>query len=355
MASHREPSGAARVPAAVALFIRKVAYHLKQQLEQRRADPEIRQLRSLQRAYEGSSGPEVLMFGDSAMFWFQLAETDRRSLGTMVQSGLGDHVGVHTVVGPGYGPRIVLAFLTAVAASGSRPKVVVVPTSLFISCTGYLAHPLFSGETEAKALRAMVADGDASSRRMPRATQEDWDRYDRLPAPSLYGARRTFGEIRLITGAIPATRAGLPTTNWQRFVRVRHLYDLSNAEVLTSESEGVRLVAELGERLASMGVASVAYIPPVDHESIRKVLGDAAVEHIQRNAELLERTFLDAGGAHATMVNSTFDCPAEEFSDPAHLTDRGRERFAAPLADAIRAHLEAPVLGAGVRGPGPLK
>jgi lysophospholipase L1-like esterase len=345
MASHREPGGAARVPAAVGLLGRKVVNRVRHRIEPRRADPEIRQLRSLQRAYRGPSGPEVLLFGDSAMFWYQLAEADRRNLGAMVRDGLGGDVEVHTVVGPGYGPRIVLAFLTALEKSPSRPKVVVVPTSLFISCTGYLAHPQFSYEVEAKALRQMIAEGDGSKRRLPRPTQDDWDRYDRLPAPSLYGARRTFGEIRLITGAIPASRVGLPTTNWQRFVRVRHLYDLSNAEVLTPDSEGVHLAAELGSTLASMGLAAVAYIPPVDHESIRKVLGDDAIEHIRRNAELLERTFLEAGGAGATMVNSTFDCPAEEFSDPAHLTDKGRARFAAPLATAIRERLATRVGG----------
>jgi hypothetical protein len=343
MVADRGPSGAARARAAAALVGRKVAHLTTQRLDQRRADPEIRQLRSLQRAYQGSSGPEVLMFGDSAMFWYQLHEADRRSLGTMVHSRLGDDVSVHTVVGPGYGPRIVLAFLEAIKGSPSPPKVVVAPTSLFISCIGYLAHPAFSYDVESKALRTMIANGDVSSRRLPRATQDDWDHYDRLPAPSLYGARRTFGEIRLITGAIPATRSGLPTTNWQRVVRVRHLYDQSNAEVLTSESPGVRLVAELGSTLASMGLPSVAYIPPVDHVSIRKVLGDAAIDHIRRNADLIERTYRDAGGVNATVVNSTFACPAEEFSDPAHLTDRGRARFAEPLADAIRAHLQAPV------------
>lgn len=322
-------------------FYRPFLFRLRAKYEARLPDPEIRQLRSLTKAYAVPACPEVLLIGDSAMFWTRAGESDPRSLARMVGDELGKDVGIHTIVGPGYNPRIVLGFLEALSRCDFQPRAVVVPMSLMMAATSYIKHPSLGYAVEAPALLDIARAGEPYPDRLPRSGPGEWDAYDRLPAASLYGAKRTYGEARLIINAIPPTDAGLPTTKWQQFVRIRHLLDLANAEVLSAESEGVATVAELGSRIAELGLPSIAYIPPVNMEVIGKILGEASRGHIAGNAAVLQEAFLKASNGRADVLDSTMGTPATEFSDPAHLNDLGRRRFAGQLVSMIRPLLDS--------------
>ena len=65
------------------------AFRLERKATRRFSDVELRQLKSLELAYRGSSGPDVLVFGDSAMFWTTHRDSDRRHLVQMVRDELG--------------------------------------------------------------------------------------------------------------------------------------------------------------------------------------------------------------------------------------------------------------------------
>lgn len=322
---------------------RPVFYKLAGRLQERRQrklpDNEIRQLTALRAAYQDSPGPDVLMFGDSAMFWTRPGETDPRSLGDLIQDELGRGVGLHTIVGPGYNPRVVMAFLHALKDCPSRPKIVVVPTSLMMAGRAWLRHPSLAYEVEGAALREIIDAGEPYPAKLPRPTDADWDRYDRLPAASFSGAKRTYGEIRIILNAIPATKLGLPTTKWQQLVRVRALLELANAERLEPETVGVQLVGEAAAMLADLNLPALAYIPPVNLDVIGKLWNEKVVEHVERNASVIEAAFRSTGGPGTDIVNAVKGTPANEFSDPAHLNEHGRHRFAALLSAEIRKRL----------------
>jgi hypothetical protein len=314
-------------------YVKNVAAKVDRRVAQRYIDVELRQLRSLQRAYRGSDGPELLMFGESNMSWTLLQETDRRHVAEMIRDDLGAEVRLEGLVGPGYNPRIIMAFLAALPAGASQPKVVIVPMSVLMATSTWLAHPKLGYELAAKELRGLIEAGDTQPRRLAQPTDAAWDAYDHRPAPSLIGARRTLGELRLITSATPSTR-------WQQVVRLRHLMDYYNAERLEPDSPGVTLVAEMATMLKAQGLTSVAYVPPINLEVTDKVLGAESHDHIVRNAELLATSYRDAVGDSGTVVNAVAECPGSDFADPLHLLEGGRRRLAGSIADAIRPYLK---------------
>jgi hypothetical protein len=307
-----------------------------------RPDIEIRQLRALQAAYGGAhDGPEVLLIGDSAMLWVGVTERDTRTLAQMIKDCLPDSVRVHAMAGPGYNPRIINVFLEALAHCPSRPKVIVLPASLLMATKGWSTHPTFSYIRETPELRRILHDDDRRARRLPRATDEDWEEWDRQPLPSLFGARRTMGEARMITQSpLDPPKWAPPVTRFQRALRMRHMLDLYNAERLTAESPGVTLLTDMGHAASKLGIPSVAYISPVNREVLVTVFKEPVVEHLETNAEVMTRAYLDAAGPGHRVVNALLSSSAADFGDPVHLNGAGRLHLARLIADDVQIGLD---------------
>ena len=310
-------------------------FRVERKLARRFSDVELRQLRSMERAFNRRRGaPELLVFGDSAMFWTTPTDEDHRHLVEMIRDELDAGVSFEALVGPGYNPRIIMVYLMALARCESKPRVVIVPASVIFATTSWLSHPTLGWGPVATELRAAIEANGKRPRRLERPGPEAENAFDRLGAPSLIGLKRTMGELRLITNSAP-------TTQWQQLVRLRHMMDYYNAERLEPESPGVGLVTKLGSMLARMELQSVAYIPPVNHEVLVKTLGRHAYEHVERNAAIVEEAYEKGVGDSGAIVNAIFDSPASEFIDPLHLDVDGRLRLARRIAEAVRPRLEA--------------
>jgi hypothetical protein len=310
-------------------YTKDTFFRVERKIAKRYSDVELRQLRSMERAYGGSAGPELLMFGESNMVWTLRDEDDRRHLAEMIRDDVGGGLKLEGLVGPGYNPRIIMAMLSALPACPSQPRVVIVPMSILMATSSWLAHPVLGYEVAAKEMRDIIAAGGTRPRRLSEPTEAAWEAYDHRPAPSLIGARRTMGEVRLVTSATPTTR-------WQQAIRLRHLMDSYNAEKLEPESPGVKLAAQMATLLRQQGLNSVAYTPPINLDVCDKTLGPDARAHILRNADVLATAYRDAVGDRGTVVNAVAVCPGDEFADPLHLKEAGRRRLAAEIAGAIR-------------------
>jgi hypothetical protein len=311
-------------------LVNDTTFRLERKWAQRYSDVQLRQLRALERACASPTGPDMVVFGDSAMFWTTPSDDDHRHLVEMIRDELGKDTTFEALVGPGYNARIVVAFLTALRTARSKPKVVIVPASVMMSQAHWLTHPEVGYELMSAELKQIIGAGPKRPRRLVQHdTEEAVSVWERQPAPSLFGARRTVGELRLITNAVPATR-------WQKAVRVRHLMDFYNAERFEPDSVGVRIVAEMGAILRELEVPSIAYIPPINHEVLVATLGAKAKEQAEHNASLLEDAFRSECGELGTVINAIWDSPATEYIDPVHLSPAGRRRFAARIAEAAR-------------------
>lgn len=315
-------------PSALA---KDVWFRLERKYATRYSDVQVRQLRSLERSYrKPTGGPDILMFGDSAMYWTAPTDTDHRHLAAMIHDELGIDATFEALVGPIYNPRIMMAFLSAFRHLPGRPKVVLIPLSIMASQRVWMTHPDYGYEHTAVALEQVIEAGGKRPRRLPPDPIEDRaDKWERLPAPSLFGARRTLGELRLILNAVPATK-------WQKIVRLRHLMDFYNAEALTPESPGVLQAAELGAMVRELGMRSVAYIPPVNHGVVKATLGEEAREHVRRNADLIAQAYLEAAGEGSQLADGLFQSPPERFIDPIHVDPQGRLDVARLIAQVAR-------------------
>ena len=147
-------------------------------------------------SYGTTDGPELLIFGDSAMFWTSRDDADRRHLAEVIRDEIDPELRLEALVGASYGAVIIMAFLSALRRCPGRPRVVIVPTSIVVTTAGWLAHPQWGYTKAADGLREAV-EGGGRPTRLERPTDAEWEAYDRIPAPSLIKARRTMGELRL--------------------------------------------------------------------------------------------------------------------------------------------------------------
>ena len=318
-----------RRPSDVSYLVRRVVHRFA---VERRTDRELYQARRLIRAYSRKRGPEILLFGDSAMAWTNVTDRRRQTLGDMVRAATGRRVLM--IAGPAYNARIVSVFLTALEGCRSRPEVVVVPTSILTSTRLFLESPRHAYVHESASLRKhLLAGGTPPRRGIDRASAEEYEEFDRRPAPSRSGARRTIGEVRLVINSVPTTR-------WATAVRLRIMMDYYHSERLAPESDGVVLVRQLGTQLTRLGVPSVACIGPINHEVVRATVGTETIDQIRDNSVVIEDAFLAGSGDIGRVANVALDNPAEEFADPLHLTFEGRERMARSLAEQILPFLD---------------
>ncbi|HVV30423.1 MAG TPA: hypothetical protein VHC41_06050 [Mycobacteriales bacterium] len=296
-------------------------------------DNQLRQLRGLERAYSGRRGPDVLLFGDSASYWTMPSEPDSRAMLQMLAAELPSGTSLHTVVGPAYSARIIAAFAAGFRRWRSRPRVVVIPATLLTMMDVHLEDPRYNYVAASGWIADALAGRDDHAARKRHSDRAAQDAFDRLPAPSLIGARRTFGELRLIGSATPTTR-------WQQVVRLRHMMDLYNAERLDPDSKGIAQLAALARLLSELEIPSVAYIPPINYEVIVKALGAGSRQHVACNVEVVESAIREAGGSRAQVVNAAFDHAAQGFLDPLHLKAAGRVQLARRIAAACAGCLD---------------
>lgn len=302
---------------------------LRRTVTERDVDPELRQLRQLKRSLD-AGGPDLLIFGDSAMFWTTEHDTDRRSLADMIVEDLDPATSCETLVGAGYNPRIIMAYLEVIAAGPARPRAIVVPASVLMATELFLEHPHFSYRLESEDIRSIAVTGDFGRAGLRHADTSAFEEYDRRPAPSLVGARRTAGEHRLLLNSAPQSR-------WQTAIRLRAMMDYYVAERLTADSPGVVLVKELGAALRELGVPAVAYVAPANHEVMRTVLGEGVIEHLRANVGHVVDAYTAGAGPSAPVVDAAFDSPSDEFVDPAHVGSVGRSKLAGRIAAELRA------------------
>ena len=294
---------------------------------------QLRQLRQLRRAYDGRrDGPELLLFGDSAMYWTGPGDSSRSYLSDIIRAELGS-VRCLELYGPSYTARIILAYLAALANCRSRPRAVLVPISAQMLQTIWLADPEFGYGMVTDQLTALIQSGAKLPRKLEQPGLDEEDAFHRMPAPSVIGAKWNVGEVKLVQAVKGKTRS-------QKTDRLRHNLDLHHAEGLEPGCDGVRLVAELGAALREMELPAVAYIPPGNYQLLTEILTPDMPERLERDADLVSAAFLEGIGELGTVVNAMGDGVSEEFYDPIHLNYEGRRRLAARVADALRPLLD---------------
>jgi hypothetical protein len=178
-----------------------------------------------------------------------------------------------------------------------------------------------------------LIEGHGRGRRVPLPTPEQEAAYDAMTAPGIDGRPKSVAEVRLAVNAVPRSAV-------QKRVRVRHIFDAYFGQELQPDDRGVLLLAELGRRIAAMGIRCVGFQGPLDVEGVRSHFGEAGPQRLGDNARVIAEAFGQALGDAGEIVEGTFDAESRHFGDPLHLRDTGRRLFAVRLADAIDRQLD---------------
>lgn len=308
-------------------------FRLKRRALKQWGDLELSQLETVERAYSGARGPEVLIIGDSTMYWIGRDEPDNRQLAEVIEDGVGRRGKCLMVAGPGYQAGITMAYLAALEQARSKPRVAVVAMAPMMSRSTWINHPDYPYVELSRAMReALRLNGDRP-KRLERPGREFADAYDREPAPSFINSGLTRGELRMLIHARAETEA-------QKVARLRHRIDYYYAEMLTPESPGVKAIAELGAMLRNLEIAGVAYISPVNHEAAAATIGQFVCEQEARCNEICAKAFLDALGDRGRVVDLSFDFPARDFVDPLHPGYRPRRAIGMQVAEHVNEFLD---------------
>ena len=310
----------------LACLIRDRQRRLRGRVGAKLRDRELAELRSIRRARNGRRPPAVLALGDSAMFFVPREDEDARRLDEMVRHALAERPKFLTVAGPGYNPRIFAPYLLAIERASWRPDAVLLTVTAATLMDLRLAHPTGGYQNAGEQLRDLVERG-GKSRRLARPSAEIEEAYDRRLAASLVGPGRPIAEVRLLTNASPKTPR-------QQSLRADLLLDAYLAQRLEPTSCGPALLRSLGSDLARMRLPTLLCVAPMNHEQASSSFGEATADHIRHNSETLAAEFRAGAGRYGAVLDATFLCPADEFSE-VHLNDRGRRRLAARIAPAL--------------------
>lgn len=290
---------------------------------------QARQLMRLRHSFRAANCPDILIIGNSS--WYSKSQTDSPStrLTTLVSSALGDSFKVASLIGPAYNPRISAAFLDFFDEHPFRPRLLILPASIYSAMSVWDMHPRYRYEREAAHIRTRIMSGTTwLPPRSLEPTEHEFTRYHSLHAASLVGAQRTIGEHELL-------RNSRPTSPQQRAIRSKALMDFYVAEGLGPESPGVQSLRDLGALVEHLGIPSVACIFPVNYQLARAALGSKASQRILDNAALLEATY-SRQNSLCGVVNAATTCRASDFMDPLHLRAEGRIRLAEQLMPMIQ-------------------
>ena len=296
-------------------------------------DLELSQLAMIERAYRRPRGPEVLLIGDSTMYWIGRDEPDNRQLAEVIQDDIGRRARCLMVAGPGYQAGISMAYLSVLEHCRSRPRVVVVPIAPMMARSTWINHPEYPYVEVSRAMCEAIRMKGDRPKRLERPGLDFADAYDRLPAPSFFDTGLTRGELRMLIHARAETQA-------QKLARRRYRVDYYYAENLTPESPGVTAMVEMSEMLRDLGVASIGYISPVNHEAAAKAIGEFVCDQEKRCNEICIAAFLGALGDRGRVVDLSFSFPSRDFVDPLHPGYRARQAIGAKIAEYANEFLD---------------
>lgn len=294
-------------------------------LEVRRARKMMRQLRE--------SHTDVLAIGDSMWAFTAPYDVDQRHLAGMLADGMGSDVSTYGVVGAGYNPNLIDAYLGLVQRGGFHP-LVIVPLTVRLVTMAWGEHPNYTYRGAVAALNKMPGDIPLSRIRkaVKPASAADFEAYDRLVITA-FGETAPVGDFR--------RRLKRPEQfGLDREGREGLLYAFHHGEVVSHDAPHLEGVRRLGRRLADMGVRVVAYETAVPVERGEELHGPVFRTQTLSNQESVRTAFQAGFGGPVEILRTGTIFPSAEFIDPEdgseHLNAEGRLRLSELIVDATK-------------------
>ena len=275
---------------------------------------------------------DIVLCGDSTSYFTAPDDVDGRRLPEILSDRL-DGRRVSPVVHNAFHLRVYEACARRVAASRSRPRLMVVPINLrSLSPTWYL-RPGWQFEERIRVLKGRALEYYLISR--PLAVFKvalGPSEKDFLATPVYDGDRRlgTVGQFSEMGGRM--ARGAITPGNRRDWISYLYLYRLRPDHPLLEALRGT--VTSLQEA----GVAPVVYVTPIDHETATSWYGPEFRDRVAANVAVIQKVLAKSG---ASAIDMSLDLGAGGFCygifPNEHLRDTGRLHVARRIAEAVNA------------------
>jgi hypothetical protein len=300
-------------------------------LRARYDDPEFRQARLLLKRVRAAPPLTTVHFGASESIFISPEDEDMRALPGLIRHGLPDPAGYHPVVGAGYPPRLVEAYLRLVEPLVSAPPLVLVSIPVRIGLSQWYEHPRYGYWRSLERVRRLTARRPpALVRARPvRIPREDMAAYDATVLRSFLGEHpRGYYRERLRSPAA----FGLDP---EQADQLRYAYFWGGVDdVVEPFLDEVRA---LGQYLRDRGMRAVPYHVPIPLEQGNRIWSgfrDFVTPNLDRMEEAFRKGYGDVefGRAGLTMSEECFIDPGDASE---HVRDRGRRALAHDILDIV--------------------
>lgn len=293
-------------------------------------DPEFRQARLLLGRVR-SAPPAVLHFGASESIFISPEDEDLRALPGMIRQALPDPAAYHPVVGAGYPPRLVEAYLRLVAPLLREPPLVLVSIPVRIGLSQWYDHPRYGYWRSLQRVRRLTARRPTPlvRARPVRIPAEDLAAYDAVPLPSFLGEHsRGYYRQRL-------RRPEAYGLDPEAADRLRYAFFWGGVEGVVEPF--LDEVQSLGSYLREAGMSAVPYHVPIPLEQGSRIW-DGFRDFVTPNIERVEQAF-GKGYGDVAFGRAGLTISEECFIDPGDASEHVRDRGRRALAEEILARV----------------
>lgn len=232
--------------------------------------------------YGKSPVPDVLAFGDSVMERISRHDSDRRTLGEMLQDIVPDHW-LDVVTRSALNPSLTRG-LVEVVRRLTPPAGMLLPVNLRCFSPQWHLNPAWGFHQEHGIIGAWLADPEAPISPVS----------DVVDAGGLYGEfERTrvayeLSELDTI-GAFRQVTAGIPRTPEERLARTREIFVYHYGHAMVPDHPRLADLVATVDTALGVGIRPFVYLTPINVEAAERAAGARLVEIIGSNASLVRR------------------------------------------------------------------
>lgn len=277
-----------------------------------------------------AAAPEVLYFGDSSVFFFDLEEEDKTPGNVLLHQRIPER-SLRVLLHPAYHMGVFEAYYGNIVRRGAPPRVVIAPLSLRSFAPTWFSRPEYR---HTHTIRALNWDGPVfrllyQPLRVFKSLDEDASHQQEfLDTPMFLPDGRSIS-MRRYDHERGSDKARLAFANY--------------IQPLTRDHPRIVQMVRLARAAQRHGTATVLYINPIDHERGREQWGEEFTVRLRRNVALIQEVAAENG---FSVMDLSEYVPRdyfywEELPDE-HLLLEGRRMVADRLARAVAAAVDAP-------------
>lgn len=278
-------------------------------------------LLELVRWYDKERSPEVLFLGDSVVERISWGDSNRLSLGQMLERELGQSR-LGTISRSGYNPIVFYHLILALGRLKRKPRVLVLPVNMRCFSPQWDLNPLWQFTREIEVLKRFTR-GRASDLGLGADPEEDpvlFERFDAAEVDYPGTPYRRIGEFR-------SRILQKPVTVEETAFRLRQIFIFHYLYPLDYGHRKLVFLRQAAKEIVAMGIQPFFYFTPINYQAGSRHVGELFLDRFQKNKAVVTAAVDLASGLfrkdYSLSLGSEFFFTDDNATE--HLNDAGRE------------------------------